>query len=515
LVFLSFFLFLIDACTNQTSLLATGEKKAKASRVFGGEVFNEAETSLWYSPSPRSSKASTTMDEDVQANPAPVVLFGGKQSDDAKQSSFDDAVKENVSNNTSRSVVDMNNTQKNSSFQSIRNAELSRLRAAKSPLRRNLALKTESAIKNATSSVNDSLNACRKAKTAVVRDRTKQTKSVRFQRDGEKAEAKAFYNKVEEGRRQLLAVQRQIASAHFQDKARKQEAERLQKIADLNKEMEFNSEVFRDHQQKLKAERDKNRKKSIDARARLRVNKRTGEEKLETIKREEDEAIFEVRADLHKARNEAKRAKVEDRRKSFQFRAGDARKIRDIRSKWQQDDLTNRHESFELSRAAAKDVEAYKKKMAGERRGSLANRNKDARRRRNQDRHDTFAAMKAEHESYELKWTGEKDAEEYHKKMQEDRRKSLAGRNKESLRHANVMQELRSLNIEKEAESFMLKFAAENDAKEYLKKLEDERRESLKLRGQDARRQRLYDDEQHQQAVAGALKEGALQSECK
>lgn len=499
----------------QTSLLSTGKKKAKASRVFGGDVFNEAvETSLWYSPSPRSSKTPTTLEEGAQANPAPVVLFGEKQSDtSAKQMSFDDTHKENVSNNTI--VVESKEAKQSNSFQSIRDAELSRLRAAKSPLRRTLAEQTETAVKNATSSVNQSLNACRKAKKAVVRERTKQTKTVRFQRDEEKTEAKAFYNKVEEGRRQLLAVQRQLASAHFQQKARKQEAERLQKIAELEKEMEFNSEVFRDHQQKLKEERDKNRKKSIDARAKLRVNKRTGEEKLETTRREEEAAIFEVRLDLHKARNEAKRANAEDRRKSFQFRAGDARKIREIRSKWRQDELTEEHKSFELNRAAAKDVEAYKKKMAGERRESLANRNKDARRRQNQGREDTYAAMRAEHESYELKWAGEKDAEEYQKKMREERRKSLANRNKESFRHAQVMQELRALTIEKETESFMLKFAAENDAKEYLKKLADERRDSLKARGQEARKHRMYEEEQHQQAVASALKEAALQSECK
>ena len=173
------------------------------------------------------------------------------------------------------------------------------------------------------------------------------------------------------------------------------------------------------------------------------------------------------------------------------------------------------HRSFELSRAASKDVEEYNKKIAEERRKSLATRNFDSRRQRNLELDSRFAAMKAEHESYELKWAGEKDAEEYHKKMREERRKSLARRNKENFAHAQVMQELRALNIEKEAESFMLKFASENDAKAYLKKLADERRASLKLRGQEARKQRLYDDEQHQQFVATALKEGALQSECK
>ena len=295
------------AHTQQTSLLSTGKKKAKASRVFGGDVFNEAaETSLWYSPSPRSSRVSATSDDCAEANQAPVVLFAEKQTKSAQQNSLDDTCKENVSNNTIYTVGTIG-TKKNTSFQSIRNTELSRLRAAQSPLRRNLAEKTETAIKNATSSFNLSFNGCQQAKKAVARHRSKQSKSVRFQWDEKNAEAKAFYSKVEEGRRHLLAVQRQLASAHFQEKARSQEAERLQKIAELEKEMEFNSEVFRDHQQKLKEERDKNRKKSIDARAKLRQNKRDGQEKLETMRREEEAVIFEVRSDLHKARSEAKK----------------------------------------------------------------------------------------------------------------------------------------------------------------------------------------------------------------
>lgn len=458
-----------------------------------------------------------------QENPTPVVLFGGTQVVEAKQATTVECEKENCGSNVQAN--DSKDLGAKSAFQSIRNAELSRLRAAKSPLRRDLAEKTQAAINNATSSVNntlkapastnDLLNASRKAKKAALKDRSKQAKAVRFQWDEDRADAKAFYNKVEENRRQLLAVQRQIASAHFQDKARKQEADRLQRIADLDKELEFNSEVFRDHQQKLKEERDRNRKKSIDARIKLRLNKCVGEEKLDSIRRQEEAAIFDVRSDLHRARQEAKKADADARRKSFQFRAGDAKRIRDIRSKWQQEELTQKQQSFELTRAAARDVDSYKKQLEQERRESLQNRRKDAQRRRIQERDDTTAAMNKEHESYELKWAGERDADAYHKKMQEERRKSLASRNKESFRHAQVMKELRALNIEKEAESFMLKFAADNDVKAYLKKLADERRESLKMRGQEAKRQRQYEDEQHREAVESALKEGILQSECK
>ncbi len=513
------FPFLLSFFGFQTSLLSTGKKKAKASRVFGGEVFNETETSLWYSPSPR--KARSCSNEELVADPVPVTLFAQDDLEKNKPASIEDYRKENIPNNDH---LDSNDLHKNISFQSIRNAEMNRLRAAKSPLRRSLAEKTEAAIQNATasvkqtlkssSSINQSLNACQDAKKAAVRQRTKHTKSVRFQWDEQNATSKTFYNKVEENRRQLLAVQRKLASAHFQQKARKQETERLQRIAALDRELEFNSEVFRDHQKKLQDERDQKRKISMDTRAKLRVNKRAGEEKLEIMRREEEAAILEVRSDLHRARIEGGKASAEERRKSFNFRAGDAKRIRDIRSTWKHDENVQLHNSFELSRAAAKDVEAYKKQISLERRQSLQNRNCDARRRRNKERDNTYAAMRAEHESYELKWVGEKDAEEYQKRMREERRKSLASRNKESFRHAKVMQELRALTFEKETESFLLKVAAENDAKAYLQKLADERRESLKIRGKEARRQRMYEEEQVRQAVVDALKEEILQSEC-
>ena len=444
-------------------------------------------------------------------NPSPVVLFS-----ETKQTSIED--KENVANDTGGEKT-------TTTFHKLRDAELSRLRAARTPERRSRMQKTEAAIRKATlehdkslkspSSRFQTLNDCRKAKKAVIVDKSRQAKSVRFQWDEETTKAKQFYSRVDENRRQLLAMQRQLASAHFQHKARKQEAARLQHIAELDKESQFNSEVFRDHQQKLKDERDRNRKKSLDVRAKLRAYRKQGEEKMEAMKRAEAAIIFEVRSDLHRARNEAKQADAKYRRMSFQFRAGDAKRIRVMRSEWENETKIKNQQSFELERAAAKDVDEYKKQLEKERRASFQSRNREARRRKMKEHNDMEALMKTEHESYELKWTGEKDVEVFEEKMREERRKSLAARNKESFRHAQVMQELRSLNLEKETESFMLKFAAENDAKAYIKQLAEERRRSLQQRGHEARRQRIYEDEQRHKATSEAIQEGKLQSECK
>jgi hypothetical protein len=455
----------------------------------------------------------------AKENPSPVILFS-----ETKQTSDED--KENfVSNDDSQKGDQVISVDKSAFFLKLRDAELNRLRAARSPERRCRVEKTQAAIHSASSEIQktlktpaskfQTLNACRKAKKAVILDKSKQTKSVRFQWDEEKIEAKRFYSKVEENRRQLLALQRQLASSHFQEKARKQEADRLQHIAELDKESQFNSEVFREHQQTLKEARDRDRKKSMDARAKLRVYRKAGEEKMEAIKQEEEAIIFEVRSDLYRARHEAKLAEAQRRRKSFQFRTGDAKRIRQMRSEWLSEEQMKSQQSYELGRAAARDVDAYKKQLKNERRESLLNRTRDARRRKKKEQDDAIARLKEEHASYEMKWAGEKDAESFYEKMREERRKSLAARNKESFRHAQVMQELRSLNLEKETESFMLKFAAENDAKIYLKNLEEERRRSLQQRGSEKRRQRNYDDEQRHKSVSEAVQEGMLQSECK
>mmetsp|Transcript_13390 Transcript_13390/g.37707 ORF Transcript_13390/g.37707 Transcript_13390/m.37707 type:complete len:691 (+) Transcript_13390:165-2237(+) len=541
------------------SILSTGKTKKVATRVFGESVFNDMDASLCYSPSPgpvahtgviargkaksKSCAIRSSILEDseltMQSTPSPTVLFQPDASADQpsttliseKRVSFAPDDTENTDGSFSGAP---SLTSKAASRNSIRDAELNRLRAnkTKSPLRANLIKLTEAVINDVatsiqrsalkeknqnigpSSSVYQSVNAGRNARMNVVRKKHEVAKSVSFKWDKEKAEAKSLQKKVEENRRQIRAIQRKLTSAHFKDKARQDEAQKLDRLDKLEKEYMFKSKVFQDHQQKLKEERDRNRKKSIDARANIRRNVREGEDVLKAKKLEEDKVIFEVRADLHRSRMETKKANAERRRKSFQFRAGDARKIRDMRSAWREKDLQDQHAGYELSRAAAKDVANYKKRAKKEECDDFKKRNQDANESRKRQNEQRSKALLVEHMSYELKWQGERDAEAYRKKMKEERRKSLAGRNKESARHARVMEELRAIANEKEAESFMLKFNADNDAKAYIAKLAEERRKSLQLRGQEARKRRQYEDEQHSKAIENALKEGALQSDC-
>ena len=527
--------------------MAHKESKNVASRVFGQNVFNEQDTSLCYTPSPGPLKSNRNLSESMtktsssiptsifeeeesisQSTPAPTILFLSDSSNDHNLSTATESVKR-----VSFATDEKENRIESQSLNSIRSAELKRLRASKkkSPMRRNLVKMTEAAIDDATSSLKNSalkkkkypatisnfqsVNACRNAKLEVMNKRAKAVKSVSFRWDQEKAKAKSLQKKVEENRRQIRAIQRKLTSNHFRDKAREDESKKMERLAELEQAYLFKSEVFQDHQKALKKERDNKRKESIDARAKIRINVREGEEILRTRKLNENQAIFEVREDLHRSRMEIKKAKAEKRRMSFQFRSGDARRIREIRSVWKEKSDRENHDSHQLEREAARDVENYKKQTQEESREETRKRNKEACEARKREKEQNYESMLAEHKSYELKWEGDRDEEAYRKRMKEERRKSLAARNKESARHDKVMEELRNIAIEEQAQSFMLKFNAENDAKGYIAKLAEERRKSLQLRGIEAKKRRQYEEEKHAKAVEANLVEGALQSDCK
>merc|ERR1711957_177458 len=85
----------------------------------------------------------------------------------------------------------------------------------------------------------------------------------------------------------------------------------------------------------------------------------------------------------------------------------------------------------------------------------------------------------------ELKWAGERDADNCKKHVDEERRNSLNFRNKEAARHAEVMRELLALAQEKESESFMLKWEGERDAQIYQKDCAEKDRQHLRLKGKE------------------------------
>lgn len=369
----------------------------------------------------------------------------------------------------------------------------------RSALRRDLGKQTQAAINLATASVNETLNASRKAKHDSRQERAMKTSKIRNQWRDEKEEVQAFHTEAEKSRRQLLALKKQLSSKVYGAKA-KQQLDEKQALRDaIEKESHFKSSVYRDHQRDLKQELDRKRRASIMARTKLRNNHRAGEEKLRMQAIEENMVLMEERQLSSVAWRESKRQQAEQRRKSFSFRNGDARRIRDLHAKLGEQRMEQEHKSFELKWTGEKDAEAYQMELAQKRRDSLAFRNQEGRRQRTEEAERYSDEAQLEHASYELKRAAEKDVEAYKKQVADERRDSFAFRNQEGRIQREGEAERRSDDNEDSHASYELKWKGEKDAEAYKKQLESERRDSFAFRNQEGRKQREEEKERRQE----------------
>jgi hypothetical protein len=379
--------------------------------------------------------------------------------------------------------------------------ELQRLRKQqKSPLRRDLVKKTQQAINDATSSVNQSLNAVRRAKSETYQERSQVTAKLRTQWRDEKEDAQQFYAQAEKSRHELLSLQRQLSYKFAKAKAKREIDNRNMQLASIEQETNFKSEVYRTHQQILKEEADRKRRQSIAARRKLRQNNRQGEEKLRMMRIEEEQALLEERHESSVALRETTKANADKRRKSYAFRNGDARRIRELHAQMEAERLQKEHESYELKWAGEKDAEAYKKSLAEQRRDSFAFRNEESHAQRVEASRRQVQEHIAQHNSYELKWAGERDADAYKRQLEEERRKSFKFRNEEGFRQRDEtairLQEAKA----KEHQSYELKWAGEKDAEAYQRELAEERRKSFAKRNHEGLNQRLEEEQRQQEA---------------
>ena len=153
------------------------------------------------------------------------------------------------------------------------------------------------------------------------------------------------------------------------------------------------------------------------------------------------------------------------------------------------------HEGHERKWAGEEGAKAYLRQCELRRRDSFAFRNAEGSRQRLEEEEREVVRKLAEHDSYELKWAGEEDAKEYRKRCEKARRESLALRGRECMHHKAVMEELQSIAKEKEHEYYVLKWAAQDDVKEYLGKVAEHRRNSLAFRNQEGKRHRALEEE--------------------
>ena len=491
--------------------------KKQARRVFGDVALDDLDSSLSYSPSPRK-----TSDEEAAAAAAKSKLIlsplmeSRNSSDASVMLSNRSLNSSNRSSTSSTGLSEKENTSNRISSTSKQseaveaapaaNNNLKQERATvfrnkRSPLRRDLVQKTQAAINKASISVNQSLAAARQAKQADYQHKNQSTQQIRrvWQRDT--AEALSFQQQAERNRRELLQLQRELSSKNSQERARREMAQRAQTLQQIEEESQFQSETFRDHQQSLQRQKEESRRRSVALRAKLRANRREGTERLKEQQHLEEQAIWEERHEASLAQRQFAKTNAQKRRQSFAFRNGDARRIRDLHAALEADKLQQQHASLELKWAGEKDAEEYQRQLAQARRESLAGRNATAKSQREQESQQRAEMQVAKHESYELKWAGEQDAEAYQRKLQEARRQSLAQRNQYGRQQREQTSQERFEEMSKEHESHELKWAGEKDAENYQRELEQQRRKSLAFRNQEGKRQRDLGQQQHSEAL--------------
>lgn len=467
----------------------SARKRAKARIVFGEAVVDEVETSLTYSLSPQRQQTANHSSLTVSASSS---LPSIDTSADQLSLSYrrPSPVHHPFEQIIGTELEKENESSAETPHSSAPKPKTRPARQVRSPLRRDLVKKTQDAINKASISVNQSLNAVRVAKQDSVRYRSQQTAKVREEWQEERAMAESFHEEAEKSRRHVLAMQRTLSSKYSKEKAQRRQAYRHQKIEQVDKEAQFKSAVYREHQRKLREEEERRRRQSVDARARLRQNHRLGAERIRLQQIQEESAIFEERHQFSVALRETTNAQAERRRKSFAFRNGDARRIRQLYADMEAERLRKEHESFELKWSAERDAEAYERQLEEERRKSLAARGEKILKDREQEQARRAKEQCAKHESYELGRAADRDVDKYKKQQEEARRESLAMRNREGLRQrtegaARVAEQLRS-----ESESFELKWAGEKDAEAYQRQLQEQRRASLAQRNAQAFKQR-------------------------
>ena len=468
----------------------TGKKK-KARRVFGDVAADDLDCTLSNSPSHHDVSKSPFASAHGSINTS------AHSFDDEHDSSNSTAIfspSENKENAKNVRFLD-DATTGNSTLNTIQDRFRNMCTFSHSPVRSDLVKKTQNAINKANVSMKNfsqSIINARQAKADLNSFKQREASKIRQNWKADTIEAKTMSELTEQNRRKFLSLQQQFSSKYSREKARRMQVKRQDVLNHIEKELAFKSEIFRDHQGKLKQDEEHRRRHSVAMRANIRNNHRLGEEKLKSEKIKEEQAIYEERHAASVALRNTVAQRNSQHRKSFAFRNGDARRIRQLHSNMVQQRRQKEHENFELNWQAEKDVEDHLSKELQARRQSLANRNVARRNLKKLEGELQQEILSNQHKSYDLNWDAERDAKKYIQSQEDERRQSLKLRNIEGKRQRDFVNHRHAEKVSEEHESFLLNWAAENDAETYRRNLELARRESLAFRNAEGRRQRNY-----------------------
>ena len=483
--------------------------KAGAAAVFGSAIFGSEfpDHSLCYSPSPLASRhVNIVNNQEMKA----------KNSDlDGKVLSFDKATTSSSADKSPKKKREYKKTPykpKNSdddnNVQEVISASSNSKRNAppKKQLNNSIISRISEESDNLTTisnnniSVNPVINNVRRSKEEIIKKKNLSVAELREQRRLENAEAAAFNAEAERTRREVIELRKKLSERFRKAKVEREQKLRQEHLKKVESEIQFKSLVHVEHKQTLKENEDARRRMSIADRAKLRKNNLEGKERMRMMAIQEEQAIFEERHESSVAMKTAKSDNAEKRRMSYAFRNGDARRIRQLFADREKERRMQEQESFQLKWAGERDAEDYKRQMAEQRRQSLAFRNEEAGRIRHLESKTKEVDYQDEHESYELKWAGERDAEDYKKQLAQEEREDLAFRNAEGRRIRDEEIDLKVKAQSDKEDSYQLKWAGERDAEDYKRQLATEERKDLAFRNEEAGRIRDLETTMKQKA---------------
>ena len=190
---------------------------------------------------------------------------------------------------------------------------------------------------------------------------------------------------------------------------------------------------------------------------------------------------------------EYKKKGEEQCQESFAF--SNAEDVRQQLKKEKKCAFCEKNDRYELKRDGERDNKEYKKKCEDKRRESFDFCNDEDFRKRLEKEYKDTNDICEQHDSYELKWDGERDTEEYNKKFEEQRQDSFNFRNDEDVRQRLDKGDKAGNGLCKQHDSYELKRDGEHNNKEYKKKCEEQCQESFAFSNAEDVRQRLAKEE--------------------
>ena len=351
-------------------------------------------------------------------------------------------------------------------------------------------------------SVNQSINAARSAKQSHLLTRQSKMAQIRSERQNQKLDAATFHAEAERMRREALAMQRQLSAKFAKARAQREAAIKADRLNAITREVEFKASVYRDHQATNKELEDRRRRQSSQVKSTIWAERRMNTERMRLDRIEEDRAWMEERNLGSRAAREYAQGEAEKRRKSLAFRNAEGRRIREEAEQRRAEELHDESQSIQIKLAGERDADDYRRQMAEERRMSHEFRHQEAFRQREEAEQRRAEEIAAESASIQLQLAGERDADDYRRQMAEERRMSHEFRYQEAFRQREEAEQRRAEEIAAESASIQLQLAGERDADDYRRQMAEERRMSHEFRYQEAFCQREEAEQRRAEEIA-------------